>query len=269
MKLGVIGCGKMGTALVQGAVSSGVVGAGDVIGADVIAAARENFRELTGAETSPDIGEVLKASDVILLCTKPQDIFAALAELKPEAGSAKLLISIAAGVKIADLEKGTPPSVRVIRTMPNTPALVGKGAAAYCLGTRCVDGDEAMVASLLASVGLALRVPEKLIDAVTGLSGSGPAYIYLVIEALADGGVMAGLSRGDAVKLAAQTVSGAAEMVLQTGEHPAKLKDMVTSPGGTTIAGLSVLEGRNVRAALIDAVMAATARSVELGKGGA
>ena len=123
-------------------------------------------------------------------------------------------------------------------------------------------------ASLLEAVGLAVRVPEKLIDAVTGLSGSGPAYVYLIIEALADGGVMAGLSRVDALKLAAQTVSGAAEMVQRTGEHPAKLKDMVTSPGGTTIAGLSVLEGRNVRSALIDAVMAATARSAELGKGG-
>jgi pyrroline-5-carboxylate reductase len=266
MNLGVIGCGKMGTALVQGAVASGVVSAGDVIGTDVIAAARENFTNLTGAATTSDIAQVLEASDVILLCTKPQDIFAALRDFKPSTG--KLLISIAAGVKIADLEKSTPDAVRVIRTMPNTPALVGKGAAAYCLGCRCADGDETTVASLLEAVGLAVRVPEKLIDAVTGLSGSGPAYVYLIIEALADGGVMAGLSRVDALKLAAQTVSGAAEMVLRTGDHPAKLKDMVTSPGGTTIAGLSVLEGRNVRSALIDAVMAATARSAELGKGG-
>jgi pyrroline-5-carboxylate reductase len=123
-----------------------------------------------------------------------------------------------------------------------------------------------VVVSLLDAVGLAVLVPEKLMDAVTGLSGSGPAYVYLMIEALADGGVMAGLSRADAVRLAAQTVSGAAEMVLRTGDHPAKLKDMVTSPGGTTIAGLSVLEGRNIRSALIDAVMAATARSSELGR---
>ena len=147
------------------------------------------------------------------------------------------------------------------------PALVGKGAAAYCLGSRCREGDEAVVVSLLDAVGLAVPVPEKLMDAVTGLSGSGPAYVYLMIEALADGGVMAGLSRADAVRLAAQTVSGAAEMVLRTGDHPAKLKDMVTSPGGTTIAGLSVLEGRNVRSALIDAVMAAATRSAELGRG--
>lgn len=266
MKLGVIGCGKMGTALVQGAVSAGVVKASDVLGTDVMGAARENFTKLTGAQTTATTAEVVEASDVILLCTKPQDAFAALSELKSRTG--KLLISIAAGVKIEDLEKGTPDAVRVIRTMPNTPALVGKGAAAFCAGGRCVAGDEEIAAALLGAVGMALRVPEKLIDAVTGLSGSGPAYVYLIIEALADGGVMAGLPRADAVKLAAQTVSGAAEMVLRTGDHPAKLKDMVTSPGGTTIAGLSVLEGRNVRSALIDAVMAATSRAAELGKGG-
>jgi pyrroline-5-carboxylate reductase len=266
MKLGVIGCGKMGTALVQGAIRAGVVKPGEVIGTDLITAAARNFSETTGARTTVDIGEVLHASDVILLCTKPQDIHAALVDFKPDTSSGKLLISIAAGVRLVDIENKAPESVRVIRTMPNTPALVGKGAAAYCLGSRCQEGDEAVVVSLLDAVGLAVLVPEKLMDAVTGLSGSGPAYVYLMIEALADGGVMAGLSRADAVRLAAQTVSGAAEMVLRTGDHPAKLKDMVTSPGGTTIAGLSVLEGRNIRSALIDAVMAATARSAELGR---
>ena len=267
MKLGVIGCGKMGTALVQGAIASGLVKAGEVRGTDVIAAARDNFTALTGAATTSEIGEILEESEVILLCTKPQDISSALADFSSGTGSGKLLISIAAGVTIADLEQRTPEAMRVIRTMPNTPALVGKGAAAYCLGSRCVDRDEATVSSLLESVDLAVCVPEKLMDAVTGLSGSGPAYVYLIIEAMADGGVMAGLSRADAIKLAAQTVSGAAEMVLRTGDHPAKLKDMVTSPGGTTIAGLAVLEAKNVRSALIGAVAAASARSAELGKG--
>jgi len=150
--------------------------------------------------------------------------------------------------------------------MPNTPALVGKGAAAYSLGGRCNSGDEETVRSLLAAVGLAVSLPEKLMDAVTGLSGSGPAYVYLIIEAMADGGVRAGLPRAEALQLAAQTVSGAAEMVLQTGSHPAMLKDMVTSPGGTTIAGLAVLEEKNVRSAMIAAIAAATARATEMGK---
>lgn len=255
----------MGTALVQGAIGAGVVMPGDVIGTDLIPAARENFTKLTGGTATGDISELLEASDVLLLCTKPQDAFAALAGLKSHAGG-KLIISIAAGVTISDIEKNTPESVRVIRTMPNTPALVGKGAAAYSLGGRCNGGDEDTVRSLLEAVGLAVCLPEKLMDAVTGLSGSGPAYIYLIIEAMADGGVRAGLPRAEALRLAAQTVSGAAEMVLKTGDHPAVLKDMVTSPGGTTIAGLAVLEEKNVRSAMIAAVSAATARAAELGK---
>ena len=224
-----------------------------------------SFTAQTGARTTTEIGEVLAASDVLLLCTKPQDIFSALANLQGDAAD-KLIISVAAGVTILDLEKHTPEAVRVIRTMPNTPSLVGKGAAAYCLGGRCVDGDEETVRSLLGAVGMAINLPEKLMDAVTGLSGSGPAYIYLIIEAMTDGGVRAGLPRAEALQLAAQTVSGAAEMVLQTGNHPAVLKDMVTSPGGTTITGVAVLERNNVRSALIEAVAAAAARSSELGK---
>jgi pyrroline-5-carboxylate reductase len=156
--------------------------------------------------------------------------------------------------------------MRVIRAMPNTPALVGMGAAAYCLGSTATRDDAATAARLLGAVGLAVEVPERLMDAVTGLSGSGPAYVYLVIEALADGGVRSGLPRADALKLAAQTVLGAASMVMETGEHPAVLKDMVTSPGGTTIAGLAELERHGLRAALIDAVTAATRRAAELGK---
>lgn len=265
MNLGVIGCGKMGTALVQGALAAGVVKADEVMGTDVNLAARENFTKLTEVRTTAEISEILENSNVLLLCIKPQDVFSALAGLKSEAAG-KLMISIAAGVTISNLEKNTPETVRVIRTMPNTPALVGKGAAAYSLGSRCIAGDEEMVRSLLGAVGLAVSLPEKLMDAVTGLSGSGPAYVYLIIEAMADGGVRAGLPRAEALRLAAQTVSGAAEMVLQTGIHPAMLKDMVTSPGGTTIAGLAVLEEKNVRSAMIGAVVAATARAAELGK---
>ena len=267
MKLGVIGCGKMGTALVSGAIKAGVVKAEDVMGTDVIAAAREHFQKVTGATVTGEISELIESSDVILLCTKPQDAFGAMSHISGDGGAGKLLVSIAAGVTLENLEKHAPGGMRVVRTMPNTPALIGKGAAAFCLGSRCADGDAEVVRALLSSVGLAVQVPEKLMDAVTGLSGSGPVYVYLVIEALADGGVHAGLPRADALKLAAQTVSGAAEMVLQTGEHPAVLKDMVTSPGGTTIAGLSVLEEKKVRSAFISAVSAATDRAEELGRG--
>jgi len=267
MKLGVIGCGKMGTALVEGAIRAGAAAAADVTGCDPVSAARDAFSRATGSNAVKDVAEVAGTSDVILLCTKPQDVAAALAEAGNAAkGAPKLVISIAAGVTLASLEKAAPENFRVIRAMPNTPALVGKGAAGYCLGSRATDADAETAQTLLGAVGLAVKVQEKLLDAVTGLSGSGPAYVYLVIEALADGGVRTGLARADAIKLAAQTVFGAAAMVLETGEHPAVLKDMVTSPGGTTIAGLAELEAHGVRSALIEAVTAATQRAAELGR---
>ena len=267
MKLGIIGCGKMGTVLVEGAIRSGVVSAAEVMGCDPFAGSREAFAQATGSQVFSEITEIAAASEVLLLCTKPQDALAALADAAKSAnGQNRLVISIAAGVTLAALEAAVPENFRVIRAMPNTPALVGRGAAGFCLGTRANLDDAQGAQSLLGAVGLAVQVPEKLMDAVTGLSGSGPAYVYLVIEALADGGVRAGLPRADAVRLAAQTVLGAAAMVLETGEHPAVLKDMVTSPGGTTIAGLAELERHGLRSALIEAVGAATRRSAELGK---
>ncbi|MDB4721510.1 pyrroline-5-carboxylate reductase, partial [Verrucomicrobiales bacterium] len=174
--------------------------------------------------------------------------------------------SIAAGLQLLDLEKSLGESARVIRVMPNTPALVGKGASAFSRGTRATDDDADFVTNILGSVGKVLEVPENQIDAITGLSGSGPAYIYTIIEALADGGVLVGLPKDKSLLLAAQTVAGAAEMVLQTKEHPASLRDQVTSPGGTTIAGLAALESGKLRATLIEAVKAATLRSEELGE---
>ncbi|MEO8615830.1 MAG: pyrroline-5-carboxylate reductase [Luteolibacter sp.] len=267
MKLGVIGCGKMGTALVQGAIRSGVVKSADVIGCDPYAASRDAFSQATGAKGTTDVAETAGASEVILLCTKPQDALVALSDIaRAAAGNGKLVISIAAGITLSALESAVPENFRIIRAMPNTPALVGKGAAGFCLGTHATAEDALSAQSLLGAVGLAVQVPEKLMDAVTGLSGSGPAYIYVVIDALADGGVRAGIPRADAVKLAAQTVFGAAAMVLETGDHPAVLKDMVTSPGGTTIAGLAELERLGLRSALIEAVGAAVRRATELGK---
>jgi pyrroline-5-carboxylate reductase len=263
MKLGVIGCGKMGTALVAGAIRSGVVAAAEVTGVDPVAASRENFGRATGAVTVVDI-PAIGACDVVLLCTKPCDAARALGQLAAAMNDPALVISIAAGVTVGALQAAAG-CHRVIRAMPNTPALVGQGAAAYCLGSSATREDAECAGGLLGSVGMAIEVPERLMDAVTGLSGSGPAYVYLVIDALADGGVRMGLSRADALKLAAQTVFGAAAMVLETGEHPAVLKDMVTSPGGTTIAGLAELERLGLRNALIEAVAAATRRATELG----
>jgi pyrroline-5-carboxylate reductase len=266
MKIGVIGCGKMGTALVEGAIRSGAVAAADVTGVDPMQGARDHFAKSTGAAIAAEIS-ALAESDVILLCTKPHDVIGALREASAASNNKPMLvISIAAGITLDSLEMSSAASFRVIRAMPNTPALVGKGAAGYSLGSRATREDADLARQLLGSVGLAVEVPERLIDAVTGLSGSGPAYVYLVIEALADGGVHCGLPRADALRLAAQTVLGAAAMVLDTGEHPAVLKDMVTSPGGTTIAGLAELERQGLRSALIDAVTASTRRATELGK---
>lgn len=256
----------MGTALIQGAIRAGVVAAADVVGCDPYEKSRESFAEATGATVTTSING-LAGCEVILLCTKPLDVAAALADAAAmAAGAPRLVISIAAGVTLGALESAVSENFRVIRAMPNTPALVGQGAAGYCLGSRATPADAATAQALLGAVGLAIVVPERLMDAVTGLSGSGPAYIYLVIEALADGGVRAGIPRSDALRLAAQTVLGSAAMVLETGEHPAVLKDMVTSPGGTTIAGLAVLESHGLRSALIEAVGAAAERAAELGK---
>lgn len=265
MQIGMIGCGKMGTAWIEGAIRCGVIAGTKVIGVDPCEKARDHFAQVTGARVSSEIA-ALADCEVILLCTKPLMVQSVLREVSSASkGHSLLVISIAAGITLAELESASSPQIRVIRAMPNTPALVGKGAAGYCLGSRATPADAAIALLLLGSVGLAIEVPERLMNAVTGLSGSGPAYVYLVIEALADGGVQAGLPRADALRLAAQTVLGTATMVLETGEHPAVLKDMVTSPGGTTIAGLAELERHGLRSALMDAVAAATRRAAELG----
>lgn len=264
MKLGVLGCGKMGTAWVAGIIRGGAVRAEDVVGLDAKAGAMTEFVQVTGAVSATSLRD-LAGCDVVLLCTKPQDVVPALRELGGVLkGDGLLVVSIAAGITLEALEDGATEKIRVIRAMPNTPALVGEGAAAFCCGTRATREDAECAAMLLGKVGLALEVPERLMDAVTGLSGSGPAYVYLMIEAMADGGVRCGLPRDQALELATQTVLGAARMVKDTGEHPARLKDMVTSPGGTTIAGLAALEERGVRSALIEAVTAATRRAREL-----
>jgi pyrroline-5-carboxylate reductase len=254
----------MATALVRGMLRAGIVEPTGVRASDPHEAARRTFTGATGLETSLSNVEVAQASDILVLAVKPQAMGAVAAELRALLGPRYLVISIAAGVTLGSLRTRLGPDVRLIRVMPNTPALVGAGAAAYCPDASATADDEARVRELLSAVGRVYRVPESLMDAVTGLSGSGPAFVYQIIEALADGGVRVGLPRDVALGLAAQTVLGAAQMVLETGSHPGMLKDQVASPGGTTIAGLHALERGAVRAALMDAVEAATRRAAEL-----
>jgi pyrroline-5-carboxylate reductase len=271
MKLGLIGCGKMGGALLRGAIKASLVKAKQVTVYDKIPAATKAIQsDVPGLTVAANAAAVSAKSDVVLLAVKPQDM-QALLESVTEHGtrntSTPLYLSIAAGITLKQLELWLGGSARVIRSMPNTPALILQGASAFARGKHATDEDAALAAKVLGAVGTAQEVPEKLLDAVTGLSGSGPAYVYTVIEALADGGVLMGLPRATALQLAAQTVAGAAGMVLNTGRHPAALRDEVTSPGGTTIAGLEQLEKHSLRNALVQAVRKATERSKELAGG--
>jgi len=264
--IGFIGAGRMATALAQGLIRSGFVTAEQIIASDVEPAARAAFERETGAATAADNAAVVAHSSAIVLAVKPQSLAGVLAEMRPLLKSDPLIVSIVAGASIATMSKALGEQVRIVRVMPNTPCLVGRGASGYALGKTATREDAAFTQSLLSTVGLAIQVPESQLDAVTGLSGSGPAYAFQVIEALSDGGVCAGLPRHVATQLAAQTLLGAAEMVLSTGQHPGALKDAVASPGGTTIAGLHELERGGLRAALMNAVVAATRRSQELGR---
>lgn len=266
-RVGFIGAGRMATALARGLVASGFTAADRVIASDVVAAACEQFARETGARCVAGGAEVWADSEIVVLAVKPQQMAEVLADGATRVRPEHLVISVAAGVTLATMAAALGAERRLVRVMPNTPCLIGAGASAFALGGAATADDAAQVERLLSTVGIAVPVPEKLLDAVTGLSGSGPAYVYQIIEALSDGGVRVGLPRDTATRLAAQTVLGAARMVLETGQHPGALKDAVTSPGGTTIAGLHALEAGGLRGVLMNAVHAATARSQELGRG--
>ncbi len=254
----------MARALAGGFIRGGLTSADRLVVFDPAEPARAEFAaQVAGVRLLADNRAVIAAADVIVLAVKPQQADAVTAEVCGVCGPDKLLVSILAGTPLARLCAGLG-TQRVVRVMPNTPCLVGAGAAGFALGPGASRQDAQLVAELLGAVGLALEVEESWLDAVTGLSGSGPAFVYLIIEALSDGGVRVGLPRATAAQLAAQTVLGAARMVLATGEHPGVLKDRVASPGGTTIAGLQALEERGLRAALMAAVQAAAKRSAEL-----
>lgn len=255
----------MGSALTLGALEAGVFSAPDVRAFDTYAAAAEGLGH--GIAVADTLEEVLAECDVLLLCVKPYDVAGVLRTVGKcgRVDQGPLVLSIAAGVTLAAMEQDLGEAARVIRAMPNTPALIGKGAAAFARGTLATEDDAAFARKLLSSVGTACELKESLLDAVTGTSGSGPAYVYTFIEALADGALLEGIPREQALQLAAQTVLGAAAMVAESGEHPALLRDRVTSPGGTTIAGLAALEAGAFRSTVIGAVKAAAAKARELG----
>ena len=260
--LQVIGGGRMGEALVGGLVRAGTVAAPDVLVVEPVDARREALARLL-----PGVGLAVEpaAAEGTVIAVKPADVPTAC-RAAAAAGTGRVL-SIAAGVTTAALEAELAPGTPVVRAMPNTPALVGKGAAAIAPGAAATDADLAWAESLLGAVGTVVRVKEAQLDAVTGLSGSGPAYVFLVAEALVDAGVLAGLPRDVSHALAVQTLVGAATLLAEGDDGPEALRAAVTSPGGTTAAGLRVLEQRGVRAAFLDAVAAATERSKQLGGG--
>jgi pyrroline-5-carboxylate reductase len=264
-KITFIGGGQMAEAMISGLLLGQVCSAESIWATDPVAERRDRLKGQFGIRVGSANREAAAWADVIVLAVKPQNLPAVLSELGPTLAHA-LVISIVAGVTIRTIAEQAGGATRVVRAMPNTPALVREGMTALVMGAGVSDDDAGLVRTIFETVGRVVAVEERLMDAVTGLSGSGPAYVFQAIEALADGGVMMGLPRQTAELLAAQTVFGSARLVLESGVHPAQLKDRVASPGGTTIAGLHQLEQRGFRAALMAAVEAATTRSKELGR---
>ena len=265
-RVGILGAGKMGSALAKGFVKARLLEPDHIIVSDIDGGALDRLRKETGIRVTSDNAQVAASGEIIFLALKPNLITSATREIKDFLGPNHLIVSIAAGIPIGAIENIVGPGRRIIRVMPNTPCLIGAGASAFSLGEAATEEDRKDVKLLLESVGFAVELPEHLLNAVTGLSGSGPAYGFMVIEALAEGGVKMGLPWPVALQLAAQTMLGSAKMILVTKMQPGELKDQVASPGGTTIAGISALEARGFRATLIEAVEAATRRSIELGK---
>jgi pyrroline-5-carboxylate reductase len=266
-KVGFVGGGNMGEALIRGLVESNVVPGDRILLADVRADRVRQLADQFGLRAAAGNAALVSAADVVILAVKPQIMAAVLREIMPALTSRPLLISLAAGVSTATIQSVLGKYPRLIRVMPNTPALVLEGVTAIARGPGLDQDDLETAQEIFAAVGRVVVLDEEQMDAVTGLSGSGPAYVALVIEALADGGVKMGLDRATAMTLATQTVLGAARLLAQTGMHPGALKDMVASPGGTTIAGIAALEEGGVRTTFIRAVERATLRSRELGRG--
>jgi pyrroline-5-carboxylate reductase len=264
--LAFLGAGNMAEALIRGLLQAKTASAEQLLATARRFERLDELRQLYGIRVLEDNEAAVREAQVVLLCTKPQALERLLLQIAPAIDRNKLVISIAAGVPISAIERRLGAGARIIRAMPNTPALVGAGACALARGEHATAEDLRIAAGIFQAVGTTTEVEESLLDAVTGLSGSGPAYIFLVIEALSDAGVKVGLPRHTALKLAAQTVLGSAKLLIDTNAHPGHLKDQVTSPGGTAIAGLHTLEAGGLRTTLINAVEAATRRARELGE---
>ena len=265
--IGFIGAGNMAEALIRGLVRGGHVPAQRITASAPRAERRDELARTYGIVTTADNRALARAHGVVVLSVKPQILDKVLREVGDQLQPGTLVLSVAAGVDTETIESLIPERVRVVRAMPNTPALVGAGATAIAPGKHASTDDLATAKAMFDAVGITVVLDEVHLDAVTGLSGSGPAYIFLILEALADAGVKVGLARRNAQLLAAQTVLGSAKMLLETNEHVGHLKDMVTSPGGTAIAGLHTLEQGGLRTTLINAVETATKRARELGRG--
>jgi pyrroline-5-carboxylate reductase len=265
-RIGMLGAGNMAGALIRGLLASKSVTKEQIVASDVRVDHLQELQVQYGIKTFTDNRQLAAVSNLVVLAVKPQVVDRVLDQMADAFTPDTLLVSIAAGVPIRSLEARLPEHVRVMRAMPNTAAIALAGATGIAPGSRATAADVEVTKALFEAIGRAVVLDESLIDAVTGLSGSGPAYVMVIIEALADGGVKVGLHRDTALLLAAQTVYGSAKLLLETGEHPGRLKDMVTSPGGTAIAGLHTLETGGIRRTLIDAVDTATKRAVELGE---
>lgn len=264
--IGFVGTGNMAEALIKGMLRANVVAAEAIWGSEPRQSRLDLIQQRYGITVTRSNVEVVRSCPIVLLSVKPQILPGVCDEIAPHLKPAALVISIAAGIPISVLEARLPAGTRVVRVMPNTPALVAAGATAIAAGYHATAEDLKIAEHIFRSVGMTVVLDEEQLDAVTGLSGSGPAYLFLIIEALSDAGVKVGLSRYNALALAAQTVLGSAKLLIETGEHPGQLKDMVTSPGGTAIAGLHTLEAGGLRTTLINAVETATRRSRELGE---
>ena len=254
MKLGFIGTGNMATAMMGGIIENHIASPEEIIGADPFAPGRERVKEKYGIRVTADNNEVVKNAEVVILSVKPQFYADVIAGIRDDVTDSHLIITIAPGKTLSWLAEQFQKPVKIVRTMPNTPAMVGEGMTGACKNAYVTDEDMEKALSILNGFGKAELIPEHMMDAVVAISGSSPAYVFVMIEAMADAAVSGGIPRSQAYKFAAQAVLGSAKMVLETGKHPGELKDMVCSPAGTTIEAVRVLEEKGFRSAIIEAM---------------